>query len=196
MLGGEALKAERRALFATAAEWRVWLTEHHETEREIWLQIARSGGATPSVSYDEALDVALTFGWIDGQKAALDDAHWLQRFTPRGPSSRWSMRNRQRAEELIASGRMLPQGQAEVDRAKRDGRWDAAYPGMRSADVPQDFQAALAASPDAEAFFAELDSANRYAILYRLHDAKRPQTRAARIERFVEMLRRRERLHP
>jgi uncharacterized protein YdeI (YjbR/CyaY-like superfamily) len=148
-----------------------------------------------SVSRSDAIDGALCFGWIDGQIAPVDERFWLTRFTPRGARSRWSQRNRDRASALIAAGRMRPAGLAEVERAKADGRWDAAYPGQASATVPDDLAKALAANPAAAAFFETLDGANRYAILYRLHEAKRPATRAARLERFVEMLARHEKIH-
>jgi len=182
--------------FASAADWEGWLELEHDRAAGVWMTIAKRGAARASVSYADALDVALCFGWIDGQKRALDEHDWLQRFTPRGPRSRWSQRNRQRAQALIDAGRMRPGGHAEIERARADGRWEAAYPGARDATVPDDLAAALAARPAARAFFDALDGANRYAILYRIHDARRPATRAARIERFVEMLAAGERIHP
>lgn len=161
----------------------------------IWLKIAKKGAAEPSVSYAEALELALCFGWIDSQKRGLDEEHFLQRFTPRRPRGRWSKINREKCEALIASGAMRPAGLAEVEAAKADGRWDAAYAGARRAEVPDDLQRELDASPAAAAFFAELDGANRYAILYRLDEAKRPETRERRLRKFVAMLERGEKIH-
>ncbi len=159
------------------------------------LQLAKKGAAAATVTYAEALEIAIAHGWIDGQKGALDDDFWLQRFTPRKAASRWSQINRAKAEALIARGAMRPAGMREVERAQADGRWAAAYPAQSAATVPADLQRALDASPAAAAFFATLSSVNRYAILYRLHDAKRSATRARRIEQFVAMLERRETIH-
>ncbi|HEU4975371.1 MAG TPA: YdeI/OmpD-associated family protein [Baekduia sp.] len=181
--------------FATAADFEAWLEAEQHTQRAVWLKIAKKASGTRSVSYADAIDVALCFGWIDGQKAPLDDRHWLQRFTPRGARSRWSKINREKAERLIASGRMRAGGLAEVERAKADGRWDAAYAGQREATVPDDLQRALDADPAAAAAFAALDARNRYAIIWRLNDAKRPDTRSRRLSTFLDMLRRGERLH-
>ena len=172
--------------FATVADCEAWFREHGTDRRGFWLKIGRVGAAA-TVTYAEALDVALCHGWIDGQKRGYDESHWLQRFTPRGPRSKWSQVNRDKAQALIVAGRMQPAGQAQVDAAQSDGRWAAAYAGQRSATVPADLAAALAADPQAEAFFETLSGANRYAILYRVEDAKRPQTRAARIEKYVAM---------
>ena len=180
----------------TPREWERWLESWHERSSGVWLALVKKGAGVAGVTYAEALDGAICFGWIDGQKAALDERFWLQRFTPRRPRSRWSQINRARADELAEAGQMRPAGAAEVERAKLDGRWEAAYAGQRSAVVPEDLGAALAANPAASEFFATLDSANRYAILYRIHDAKRPLTRARRIERYVAMLAARERIHP
>jgi uncharacterized protein YdeI (YjbR/CyaY-like superfamily) len=180
--------------FATVADCEAWFTEHHADHRGLWLKIAKAGAAE-TVSYAEALDVALCHGWIDGQKRGYDETHWLQRFTPRRPRSRWSQVNRDKAEALTTAGRMRPAGQAQVDAAKADGRWAAAYAGQRSATVPDDLAAALAADPQAQAFFETLSGANRYAILYRVQDAKRPATRAARIATFVEMCHHHETVH-
>ncbi|MDX6722237.1 MAG: hypothetical protein QOD73_641 [Solirubrobacteraceae bacterium] len=182
--------------FLSPDEWEEWLEDEHATSRGVWLKIARKGTGRLSVSYDEALDVALAYGWIDGQKGRYDDEHWVQRFTPRTPRSRWSKINCARAGALIAAGRMRPAGLAEVERAKADGRWEAAYDGQSTATVPEDLQRALDASPAARDFFATLSGANRYAILYRVQDAKRPETRARRIAQFVEMLAERRTLHP
>jgi len=182
--------------FASAAEWAAWLAEHHATATGLWLQLAKKGSGIATVSYSEALDVALCYGWIDGQKGALDDDFWRQRFTPRKARSPWSKINRERAVALIEKGEMQPAGLAEVERAKADGRWDAAYQGQRTMAVPDDLQHALDANERARAFFATLDGANRYAVLYRVHEAKRPETRARRIEKFVAMLAAGEKIHP
>jgi uncharacterized protein YdeI (YjbR/CyaY-like superfamily) len=181
--------------FASPADWAAWLAEHHEDSEGLWLKIARKGSGVDSVTYAEAVEVALCHGWIDGQKRALDDAQWLQRFTPRKARSRWSKINRDKATELIERGAMRPAGLREVERAKADGRWDAAYAGARSATVPADLQAALDADDRAREFFATLDGANRYAILYRVQDAKRPETRARRIAKYVAMLHKHRKIH-
>jgi uncharacterized protein YdeI (YjbR/CyaY-like superfamily) len=160
------------------------------------LEIARAGALEATIGYDEAVEIALCYGWIDGQKKAKDAMCWLQRFTPRRPRSLWSKVNRARAEALIAAGRMQPSGQAEIDRAKADGRWDAAYDSARTAAMPADLQAALDAQPKAGAFFSTLDAANRYAVLWRVQTAKKPETRARRIETLVAMLARGEKIHP
>lgn len=180
--------------FATVPECEAWFAEHSVDHGGFWLKIGKMGAAT-TVNYAEALEVALCYGWIDGQKRGHDDAYWLQRFTPRGPRSRWSQINRGKAEALIKAGRMRPAGQAQVDAAKSDGRWAAAYAGQKSASVPDDLADALAADPEAQAFFETLTGANRYAILYRINDAKKLQTRAARIAKFVEMCHNRETIH-
>jgi uncharacterized protein YdeI (YjbR/CyaY-like superfamily) len=181
--------------FASRAEWAAWLAEHHDDLDGVWLTFAKKGSGIESVAYAEAVEVALCYGWIDGQAAAGDDAHWRQRFTPRRARSRWSKINRDRATALIERGEMQPAGLREIERAKADGRWEAAYDGARSATVPEDLQAALDADGRAREFFATLDSANRYAILYRVQDAKRPETRARRIEKYVAMLREHRKLH-
>jgi uncharacterized protein YdeI (YjbR/CyaY-like superfamily) len=181
--------------FADRETWAAWLAENAESSAGVWLKLARKDGGGRSVTYAEALDVALCHGWIDGQKGAIDERHWRQRFTPRGPRSRWSKRNRRRAEELIASGEMTPAGLREVEAARADGRWEAAYDSPATAEVPADLQAALDADPAAREFFAGLDRANRYAILYRLQEARRPETRARRLEKFVAMLREGRRIH-
>jgi len=181
--------------FASREAWEAWLETEHDRSKGVWLQIAKKGAGVDSVSYAEALEAALCHGWIDGQKRSLDDSHWLQRFTPRTARSKWSRINRDKAQALIDAGRMKPAGLREVERAKADGRWDAAYAGARAATVPDDLQRALDADPEARAFFATLDSANRYAILYRVQDAKRPETRTRRIEKYVAMLHAHETIH-
>ncbi len=182
--------------FASRAEWEAWLARHHASAGAVWIAIAKQGSGIASVTYAEALDAALAHGWIDGQKDKLDGDRWLQRFTRRKPRSRWSKINRDKAEALIARGEMRPAGLAEIERARADGRWDAAYAGQRSATVPDDLQRALDANPAARDFFATLDGANRYAVLYRIHDAKKPETRARRIEKYVAMLAAGETIHP
>jgi uncharacterized protein YdeI (YjbR/CyaY-like superfamily) len=174
--------------FPDAEAWRVWLDANHSASEGIWIRIAKRQATTGSVTYAEAVEVAICFGWIDGRKAALDEQAWLQKFTPRRARSRWSKINRGRAEDLIARGLMSPAGMAEVERAKADGRWDAAYDSPLTAAVPDDLAAALAADAGAAEAFARLDGRNRYAILYRIQDARRPETRARRIAAFVEML--------
>jgi uncharacterized protein YdeI (YjbR/CyaY-like superfamily) len=174
--------------FASAEEWEEWLREHHETAPGVWIRFARKGSGVPTVTYIEALHVALCFGWIDGQARSVDDASYVQRFTPRRARSIWSKRNRDFATALIEAGRMQPAGLREVERAKADGRWDAAYDAPSTATVPEDLQAALDANPAAAELFAGLNGQNRYAILHRIQTAKKPETRARRIERFVAML--------
>lgn len=187
---------EEQVAFGSMGEWEKWLSANHEASDGLWLLIAKKDRGAETVSYPEALEAALCFGWIDGQKGPLDDVHWRQRFTPRRSRSKWSKINREKAEALISAGRMRPAGLREVERAKADGRWDAAYAGAKTAVVPPDLELALAENDEARAFFAMLSGANRYAILYRIDDAKRPQTRADRIAKFVAMLARHETIHP
>jgi uncharacterized protein YdeI (YjbR/CyaY-like superfamily) len=181
--------------FSSSAECEAWLAGNHAESDGIWVKIAKKGSGIASVRYPEVLEIALCFGWIDGQRRALDEDHFLQRLTPRRGRSRWSKINRGKAEALIAAGSMRPAGLAQVEAAKSDGRWDAAYEGQAGATVPDDLQAALDASPAAAEFFAGLDSQNRYAILYRLQDAKRAETRERRLRKFVGMLERGEKIH-
>ncbi|MFP5389762.1 MAG: YdeI/OmpD-associated family protein, partial [Thermoleophilia bacterium] len=164
-------------LFASKGELEAWLEENHADGEGLWLKIAKKGSGVESVDYAEALEVALCFGWIDSQKRALDEAFFLQRFTPRRPRGKWSQINRAKAEALIAAGTMRPAGLAEVEAAKADGRWEAAYQGQRTATVPDDLKDELDRNEAASEFFANLDSANRYAIIYRLQEAKKPETR-------------------
>lgn len=182
------------AVFDTPRDMEGWLEENSASDGA-WLKIAKKGSGATTVSYAEALEVALCFGWIDSQKQGFDERYFLQRFTPRRPRGRWSRINREKAEELIAAGRMRSAGLAEVEAAKADGRWDAAYEGQRTALVPDDLQRELEASPAAAEFFAKLDSANRYAILYRLDEAKKSETRERRLRKYVEMLERGEKIH-
>ena len=183
-------------VFSGPKEWEDWLAKHHDTAKGVWVTFAKKGVDTATVTYPEAVEIALCQGWIDGQAAGLDESFWLQRFTRRGPRSKWSQINCARAERLIEAGRMQPAGHAAIEAARQDGRWDAAYAPPSTATVPPDLQAALDANPDAAAFFATLTGTNRYAFLYRVADAKRPETRARRIEHFVEMLGRGQTLHP
>jgi uncharacterized protein YdeI (YjbR/CyaY-like superfamily) len=182
--------------FESTDAWDAWLAAHHAGSPGLWLKIAKKGSAGTSISYSDALDVALCHGWIDGQKGRHDDDYWLQRFTPRKPGSNWSKVNTERAEALIASGRMRPDGLREVERARADGRWEQAYESQSRVTVPEDLARALAANERARAFFATLDSANRYAILYRIGTAKKPETRAKRIDTFVAMLSEHKKIHP
>lgn len=182
--------------FESVAAAHAWFDENADAHPGIWLRIAKGALAGTTVDYREALDVALCHGWIDGAKKTEDDTHWRQRFTPRRARSKWSQVNRDKAEALVAAGVMRPRGLAEMERAKADGRWDAAYAGARAATVPDDLAAALDADSGARAFFDTLTGNNRYAILYRVQDAKKPETRARRIEKFVAMCRAHETVYP
>jgi uncharacterized protein YdeI (YjbR/CyaY-like superfamily) len=182
--------------FADQAAWDAWLAAEGGRAPGLWVKFAKPSAGTPSVTKAQAIEAALRHGWIDGQLDRFDADWWLTRFTPRGPRSKWSQINRTTAERLIAEGRMAPTGLAQVARARADGRWDAAYAPQARAEVPPDLQAALDAAPEAQRFFETLRGANRYAVLYRIQDAKTQKTRAARIETFVAMLARGETLHP
>ena len=181
--------------FATRRAWSKWLAAHHASSPGVWLKIAKKGARSQSVTYAEALEIALTWGWIDGQKDKLDGTSWLQRFTPRKAKSAWSKINRVKAEKLIAAGSMEAPGLVQIASAKRDGRWERAYDGATTASVPTDLATAFARNAAAFAFFEKLDRANRYAILYRVQTAKKPETRAERIARFVGMCARHETIH-
>ena len=183
-------------LFRAAADWHSWLAEHHASSPGAWLRLAKAGARVPTLTYAEALDAAICFGWIDAQTRGLDEQYWLKRFTPRRPGSKWSKINTQKAEALIAACRMQPAGLAEIERARADGRWDAAYAGQATIVLPDDLAAALAANPVAAAFFTTLTSQNRYAILYRLTTVKRAETRARKIAQYVQMLAEHRTLHP
>jgi uncharacterized protein YdeI (YjbR/CyaY-like superfamily) len=187
-------KAEPTLTFSNVAEWDAWLAKHHDRSSAVLLRIPKGKGS--DLTYSRALDVALSWGWIDSQKRALDASAWLQRFSRRTAKSPWSKINRARAEALIASGAMKQAGLAEVERARADGRWARAYDGSRTAEVPADLAAALARNPLARAFFDTLDRANRYAILWRVQNAKKPETRARRIEQFVSLCAAGKALHP
>jgi uncharacterized protein YdeI (YjbR/CyaY-like superfamily) len=184
-----------RQRFSSAERWAAWLAEHHAGSDGVWLEFAKKGSGETTLSYDEALEAALAYGWIDSQVRRLDERFYAQRFTPRRARSPWSKRNRELAEALIANGRMQPAGLAEVERAKGDGRWERAYDSPANATVPDDLQAALDANPKAAAFWETLTKQNRYAITYRLQDAKKPETRARRLATFVAMLKRGEKLY-
>ena len=190
------MSEEPTLTFASASEWRAWLEEHHAAPAGVWLKIAKKGRGIETVTHAEALEEALCFGWIDAVRHAHDEDYFLQRFVPRRPKSKWSQVNRDKVLALTGAGRMHPAGLAEVERAQADGRWDAAYAPQSQATVPDDLQAELDARPKAKAAFATLKSQNRYAILYRLRDAKRPETRARRLQQFVEMLERGETPYP
>jgi uncharacterized protein YdeI (YjbR/CyaY-like superfamily) len=182
--------------FPSQREWEAWLEANHETSTGIWLKIAKKASGIETVTHPEALESALCYGWIDGQRRSLDEKFFLQKFTPRGPRSTWSRVNREKANELVARDRMQAAGLREVERAKADGRWEAAYEPQSTATVPDDLQRELDANPRAEAFFSSLDSRNRYAILYRLQNAKKPETRARRLAQFVAMLEEQRKLYP
>jgi uncharacterized protein YdeI (YjbR/CyaY-like superfamily) len=180
----------------SAAEWEAWLEAHHaDTAEGVWLRLSKKADPNPSLFYVEAVEIALCFGWIDGQGRRNDEVSSWQRMTPRRARSPWSRINTERAERLVAEGRMRPAGQAEIDRAKADGRWTAAYEPSSTMAVPDDFLAELEHHPEAKAFFATLNRSNTYAVAYRLQEAKRPETRAKRIRTFIEKFERGERLH-
>ncbi|MFD7703783.1 YdeI family protein [Streptomyces caelestis] len=196
MVGEADGAAGRVVAFGTREEWEAWLEEHQEDADGVWLRIPRKGSGISGVDYATALGSALCHGWIDGHRKGLDDAHWLQRFTPRRARNRWSAVNRQKALDLIERGRMRPSGLREVERARADGRGEAAYASRSTAAVPDDLRAALDAAPGAGDFFGALDSRNRYAILHRIEESRRPRTRAARIEKFVALLAEGKKIHP
>lgn len=174
--------------FASAAAFRIWLEENHHQSPGLWLRIWKSNSGTPSVTYAEALDEALCFGWIDTQKRSLDHQAWLQKFTPRKTGSRWSRKNTEHAERLLSAGRMAPAGLREIEAAKADGRWAAAYDSFATAEVPDDFLQELRKNQPAVAFFATLNKTNRYSIAYRLQTARKPETRKRRIDQIIQML--------
>jgi uncharacterized protein YdeI (YjbR/CyaY-like superfamily) len=195
MKAAEAPEAPVR-LFKSQQDWTAWLAKNHEKCAGVWLRIAKKNSGLQSVSYAEALESALCHGWIDGQKKPQDGREWLQKFVPRSPRSIWSKINREKAEALIQNGRMKAAGLKAIEQAKRNGRWAVAYDPPSRATVPPDFEAALNANPRAKAFFQDLDSANRYAFLFRIQNAKKPETRARKISEFIAMLQRGETIHP
>lgn len=182
--------------FESQGAWADWLASSHSSARGLWLKLAKKASGKASVTYEQAVEVALAWGWIDGLKRPFDADAWLQRFTPRNPKSVWSKINRDKALALIKAGKMMPPGLAEVERAQKDGRWDAAYDSQSRATVPNDLAEAFAKNPRAAAFFAELNAANRYAVIFRIQNSKKAETRAKNIARFVEMLARHEKLYP
>jgi len=183
-------------LFRNPKAWEAWLARHFNSSAGLWLRLAKKAAGLQSVSYPEALEVALCYGWIDGQKKSFDEESWLQKFTPRGPKSIWSKINRAKVLELIEKGRMRAAGLVAIERAKENGQWDAAYDSHRTATPPGDFEAALNKSPKAKAFFSTLNSQNRFAILFRIQTAKKPETRQKRIDQFIRMLEKHEKLYP
>lgn len=174
--------------FASKKKWAAWLAKQHDKCSGLWLKLAKKDSGIPSITYEEALDVALCYGWIDGQKKGFDDKYWLQKFTPRGARSMWSKINTEKVERLIANAEMKPAGLKAVEAAKADGRWDAAYASQKNISVPEDFLAALDNNKKAKAFFAKLKSAERYSFLLKLYHAKKPETRARNIQQFIESL--------
>ncbi|MGH8456401.1 MAG: YdeI/OmpD-associated family protein [Stenotrophobium sp.] len=185
-----------RLTFATQEEWETWLGRNGSSASGVWLRLAKKSSKQSTVSYAQALESALCYGWIDGQKQAESAHYWLQRFTPRTARSIWSKINKGKAEALVASGRMRPAGMQEINRAKQNGRWDAAYSSASNSAVPEDLQRALEANPKAKKFFATLNSQNRYAILFRVQNAKKSETRARKIAQFIEMLSKGKTLYP
>ena len=181
--------------FASKQKWADWLARQHDKSAGVWLKLAKKDSGIKSITYEEALDLALCYGWIDGQKKGFDDRYWLQKFTPRGPKSIWSKINTEKADKLIASGEMKPAGLRVIEAAKQDGRWDAAYASQKNMAVPEDFQAALDKNVKARAAFARLKSSERYSFLFRIHHAKKPETLARHIQKFVEMLEKGEKIH-
>ncbi|HEX3741782.1 MAG TPA: YdeI/OmpD-associated family protein [Terriglobales bacterium] len=191
---GNNTQADAR-LFKDQAAWSAWLDKNHERSSGVWLRLAKKNSGLQSVTYAEALEAALCYGWIDGHKRPESDQAWLQRFCPRSAKSIWSRINREKARALVKSGRMMPAGQQAIEQALSNGRWESAYDSPSRASVPDDFQAALKLSPKAKSFFETLDRANRYAILFRIQTAKKPETRARNIQKFVAMLERGEKIH-
>ncbi|MBW0434168.1 YdeI/OmpD-associated family protein [Leptospira yasudae] len=181
--------------FKNRKEWATWLKANHRSDSAIWIKLAKKESSVPSITYAEALEVALCYGWIDSQKQKYDASHWLQRFSIRGSKSIWSKINREKAEQLIASKEMKAPGLAAVEAAKKDGRWDKAYASQSKMEVPEEFQKLLDKNSSAKKFFKTLNSTNRYAILFRIHNAKKKETKIKRMKEFVEMLKRKETLH-
>lgn len=182
--------------FKTPAEFHAWLKSHHDSEGELWVRMFKKGSGTPSVDWNDCVRTVLAWGWIDGQRKALDEVSFIQRFTPRRARSSWSKRNREIVEQLIAEGKMQPAGLAQVEAARRDGRWEKTYAGSKDLVVPEDFLNALEKKPAAKRFYATLNRQNLFAIYYRLHSAKKPETRARRIEAMVAQLAEGKPFHP
>lgn len=183
-------------MFKNQGAWSTWLEKHHSHSSGIWVRLAKKNSGLKSVTYAEALESALCYGWIDGQKKSDSEQAWLQRFCPRSSKSLWSKINRQKALALIKAGRMAGAGLQAVEQAQKNNRWKSAYDSPRSASVPDDFQAALKANPKATGFFETLERRNRYAILFRVQTAKKPETRVRNIQKFIAMLERGEKIHP
>lgn len=181
--------------FKSKEAWAAWLEKNHRKSPGLWLRLAKKGSPLQSLSYAEALEIALCFGWIDGQKKPESEHAWLQRFVPRSSKSIWSKINREKALLLVANGQMKTAGMEAIENAKQNGRWDAAYDSPSGATVPSDFAAALDANPHARVFFEKLDRANRYAFLWRIQTVKRAETRARKIEKFIAMLEKGEKIH-
>lgn len=182
--------------FAAPADWRMWLSKNYTLEEGIWLKLAKKNSGIPSITYAEALDEALCYGWIDGLKRPFDDKYWLQRFSPRRAKSVWSKVNREHIERLANAGKMEASGLTAVEAAKADGRWDAAYDSPSKMTIPEDFQQVLDANATAHEFYKTLNKTNTYAILYRIQSAKKPETRTRRIEQIIEMLANGDKIHP
>jgi uncharacterized protein YdeI (YjbR/CyaY-like superfamily) len=189
-------QAFQSLVFSSQKDWSAWLARNHDKSQGVWLRLAKKASSIPSVSHGEALGAALCYGWIDARKRSESETTWLEQFTPRATKSIWSKINREKAVALGKAGRMKPAGLAQIERAKKDGRWEAAYDSPSSATAPPELQAALYQNARAKDFYATLNSQNRYAILFRIQTAKKPETRAKRIQRFVEMLEKNEKLHP
>jgi len=187
---------DRKITFANQEDWEAWLSSNGDTVAGVWLRIAKKSAERSTLTYAQALEGAICHGWIDGQKQAESGHYWLQRFTPRTTKSIWSKINKAKAEALMSAGRMRPAGLREINRAKQDGRWDAAYSSASSSTVPDDLQEALDRNPKARRFFATLDSQNRYAILFRIQNVKKAETRARKISQFIDMLGNGEKIHP
>ncbi len=181
--------------FASQSKWTDWLAKQHDKSAGVWLKLAKKDSGISSVTYAEALDIALCYGWIDGQKKSFDEKYFLQKFTPRRPKSIWSKINVEKVERLIASGQMKPAGLKAIEAAKADGRWAQAYSSQKNISVPEDFQSALDRNKKAKTFFETLNSANRYSFLFRIETAQKAETRARRIQQFVEMLEKGEKFH-
>lgn len=181
--------------FASQSKWADWLAKNHDTSDGLWMKVAKKDSGIPSVTIVEALDMALCYGWIDGQRGSFDDKYYLQKYTPRRPKSTWSKINVEKVKRLIASGQMQPAGLKAIEAAKADGRWEKAYDGQRTMTVPKDFQAALNKNKKAKAFFETLNSVNRFAILFRIHNVKKAETRTRKIKQFIEMLENNEKIY-
>ena len=181
--------------FASKKKWAEWLAKQHDKSTGLWLKLSKKGSGISSITYDEALEIALCYGWIDGQKGSFDDKYWLQKFTPRGPKSIWSKINVAKAEKLIKNRQMKPAGLKAIETAKKDGRWEKAYDSQKNISVPEDLQVELDNNKKAKAVFATLNGVNRYAILFRIHNAKKAETRAKRIKQFIQMLEKNEKIY-